>query len=124
MSIDTPPHTEDVAPTTPRSAERGRRTKYTILIDEDTRAYQRRLRAFTDVHFSDFLRALIARVDSDRELEAQVLAAAGHFAPLPDVTIPVPSPDDIALIVEAPAGGPPAQPEPPATTGDEGFWDD
>lgn len=56
---------------------RAAQTKYTILLDPATRAYQRHLRRHTNVNFSDVLRALVARIASDKELEAAIFAEVG-----------------------------------------------
>jgi hypothetical protein len=51
--------------------------KYTLLLDPPTRAYQRHLRRNTDIPLSDFIRAAIARIAADKDLEAEVFAACG-----------------------------------------------
>ena len=52
-------------------------TKYTLLLDPETRSYQRHLRRNTDIVFSDLLRALVARIAVDKDLEADIFAECG-----------------------------------------------
>lgn len=61
---------------TPRS-RREKATKYAFYPDATTRAYQERLRRGTNVKFADFLRAAVARIAVDADLEAEILAACG-----------------------------------------------
>lgn len=77
--------------TQPGPAAKAPTTKYTLLLDPATRAYQRHLRRTTDINFSDFIRALIARVAQDKQLEADIFAACGggyEEDPLPATPAP------------------------------------
>ena len=83
-------------------------TKYTLLLDPETRAYQRHLRRNTDIAFSDLLRALVARVAIDKQLEAEIFAECGGGYD-DDLPLPTQAPVATTADIDTPEEGPTAE---------------